>query len=235
MARLIELPELRDQRLVFGDRLEAGRVLATLLEKYRKGAAVVLGIPAGGVPVGLEVAAALELPFDVVISRKLPIPGEPEAGFGAVSAEGDLFLNEVMMPYWGIDPEQARALAGVVQEEVRRRERLFRGQRPFPELSGKAAIIVDDGLATGYTAMACLAQVSRKGPSKLVMAVPTASVSSIERVGAAADEIYCANVRGGRFFAVAEAYRQWRDLGEEEVLALLAKHFPPPAPANTEA
>ncbi len=207
-------------------------MLATLLGKYRRGAAdgaaVVLGIPAGGVPVGLEVAAALELPFDVVISRKIPIPGEPEAGFGAVSAEGDLFLNEVMMPYWGIDPEQARALAREVQEEVRRRERIYRGGRPFPEVTGKAVIIVDDGLATGYTAMACLAEVRRKGPSRLVLAVPTASLTSIERVRAAADEIYCVNVRRGRYFAVAEAYRNWRDLTEDDVLALLAERFEPP-------
>jgi predicted phosphoribosyltransferase len=225
LSRLFEFRELRGRTDVFRDRAEAGRILATLLEGYRKGAAIILAIPSGGVPVGLAVAEALEVPFEVIISRKIPIPGEPEAGFGAVSAEGDLFLNEAMLPYLGIDQEQARMLAEPVMEEVRRRERLFRGGRPFPELSGKAAIVVDDGLATGYTALACLAQVRRKGPSRAILAVPTASAASLERVREAADEVYCANVRGGAFFAVASAYRQWRDLTEDEVLALLARHF----------
>ena len=92
---------------------------------------------------------------------------------------------------------------------------------------------VDDGLATGYTAMACLALVRRKGPSKVVLAVPTASASSIERVGEAADEIYCANVRRGRYFAVASAYRQWRDLSTAEVMALLTGRFLAPGPASS--
>lgn len=226
MAKLIEYPELRDARFVFRDRAEGGRTLATLLERFRRGTAVVLGIPSGGVPVGLVVAEELELPFDVVIARKIPLPAEPEAGFGAVSAEGDAVFNELMMPYWGIGPGEAAALAERTRQEVVRRERLFRGARPFPELAGKAAIVVDDGLASGFTALACLAQARRRRPSLLALAVPTASTSAIERVSGAADEIYCPNVRGGRFFAVAEAYRNWRDLSEEEVLALLAKRLP---------
>lgn len=230
MAVLHELPELRDRTRVFAGRAEAGRVLATLLAGFRGKEAVVLGIPSGGVPVGLAVAEELGLPFEVIISRKVPIPGEPEAGFGAVSAEGDLFLHEELMRYLGLSREEAARLAEPVRDEVRRRERLFRGPRPFPELAGRSAIVVDDGLATGYTALACLAQVRRKQPAKAVLAVPTASVSSLERLGEAADEIYCANVRGGPIFAVADAYRSWRDLTEAEVLALLERHFLRPRP-----
>jgi predicted phosphoribosyltransferase len=221
VARLIELPELRGRIHVFKDRAEGGRVLAAMLEGLRGRQAVVLGIPSGGVAVGVEVAQALELPFDVVVSRKVPIPEEPEAGFGAVSAEGDLFLNQKMLLFLGISPEEAASLAESVREEVRRREARYRGGRPLPELAGKVAVVVDDGLATGYTALACLAQVRRRNPEKLLLAVPTASLSAIERVGEAADEIYCANVRSTRFFAVAEAYRHWRDLTASEVLALL--------------
>ena len=102
---------------------------------------------------------------------------------------------------------------------------------PLPQLASRAAIIVDDGLASGYTALACLVQAKRHQPRRLCLAVPTASESSIERLSEAAEEIFCANVRGGRVFAVAEAYRNWRDLTEAEVLALLAKRFGPRSPA----
>jgi predicted phosphoribosyltransferase len=225
-AALTQLPELRDRRFVFRDRREGGRVLATLLERYRRGPALVLGIPSGGVPVGLEVAERLELPFEVVIARKIPVPGDPEAGLGAVSEEGDLFLYEDILAYLGLDRQGAEALAGPVREQLRRRVRLFRPGRGLPEVAGRAAIVVDDGLATGYTALACLALLRRRGPARLVLAVPTASPGAIARVGEGADEIACPNVRSGRFFAVAEAYREWRDLTEEEVLGMLGERFP---------
>jgi putative phosphoribosyl transferase len=131
------------------------------------------------------------------------------------------------MRLWGISPQEARELAEPVRADVARRVRLFRAGRPFPELKGKAAVVVDDGLATGYTALACLAQVRRQGPSRAVLAVPTAAESSLSRISEAADEVYVANVRGGPYFAVAEAYRNWRDMTPEEVLELLAGRFPP--------
>jgi len=225
-ARVVELPELRGRRFVFRDRIDAGRVLAGLLEGFRGTDALVLGIPSGGVPVGLAVAEALSLPFEVIIARKIPIPGEPEAGLGAVSEEGDIVLNDALLPYLGLSREQALELAAPVREELRRRVRLFRGGRPLPQLASRAAIIVDDGLASGYTALACLAQARRHQPRRLCLAVPTASESALARLSEAAEDIFCANVRGGRVFAVAEAYRNWRDLDAAEVQEMLARRPP---------
>jgi predicted phosphoribosyltransferase len=220
---VIELPELAEREGFFRDRSDAGRVLAEMLDEefFSGSGGIVLGIPSGGVPVGLEIARRLGLDFDVIVSRKIPYPGESEAGFGAVSAEGDVIVDEQVRRILCLSPEELDRLIRPVREEVLRREGLYRKGKPALNLTGRPVIIADDGLATGYTALACLAQARRKKPSKLVLAVPTASKRSIEKVSGAADEIYCANVRSGRWFAVASAYQSWRDLTTEEALAML--------------
>jgi len=224
VGRVTQLPELAERERFFRDRFDAGRVLAEMLdEEYCGSGGIVLGIPSGGVPVALEIARRVGLDFDVIVSRKIPYPGETEAGFGAISAEGDVIVDEQVRRLLRLSPEELERIIRPVRQEVLRREGLYRKGRPEPNLTGRPVIIADDGLATGYTALACLAQARRKKPSRLVLAVPTASRRSLEKIAGAADEIYCANVRSGRWFAVASAYQNWRDLTTEEVLAMLGR------------
>jgi len=221
VAEVIEEKSLRNKTHVFRDRLEAGDRLARRLEKYKKKECLILAIPSGGIPVGLKISQHLELPFDLVISRKIPIPGNPEAGFGAVSFEGSLFLNEPLVRELRLTQEEIRELSIPVLEEIQHRNAIFRGGRSFPDLRGRIVIVVDDGLASGYTMMASINFVKKRGPSRIVVAVPTAPESSIQLISAQVDELLCLNIRGGFFFAVADAYHEWHDLSEGEVMEFL--------------
>jgi predicted phosphoribosyltransferase len=226
-AEIMEEQSLRDKTRVFRDRAEAGDRLARKLETYRNQEGLVLAIPSGGVPVGLRISQHLKLPFDLVISRKIPIPNNPEAGFGALSFEGSLFLNEPLVRELRLTREEIREFSTPVLEEIKHRNAVFRGGRPFPDLRGRIAILVDDGLASGYTMMASINFVKKREPNRIVVAVPTAPESSIQLISASADEILCLNIRRGFFFAVADAYHHWHDLSEEEVMELLK---PPRSP-----
>lgn len=220
-ATIIEDPDLRNKSFVFEDRVEAGEHLARMLQQFRGKDAIVLAIPSGGVPVGLAVSSYLELPFDLLIIRKIPIPGNTEAGFGAISLEGDMLLNESMVKMLGLSKEEIDELAEPVRAELQSRNRIFREGRPWPELKGKIVILVDDGLASGYTMMTAVRMVKRRGPSMVVVAVPTASLSTAKLLAPEADMIVCPNIRSGYSFAVADAYKNWYDLSKEEVVGLL--------------
>ncbi|OAG28704.1 phosphoribosyltransferase [Thermodesulfatator autotrophicus] len=215
---------LTNKVYVFRDREEAGSVLAEMLKPYQKAKdAIVLAIPAGGVPVGLTIAKKLGLPFDLIIVRKIHFPDNPEAGFGAITSEGDILINEELVAYAGLSPEEIEAQIVIEKKDLAKREALFRQGKPFPVLLDKQVILVDDGLASGYTMMAAIKQVVRHKPSKIIVAVPTASEKAIQKIAPLADELYCANLRGGAFFAVADAYQNWYDLSPEEVISLLKK------------
>jgi predicted phosphoribosyltransferase len=221
VAELIEEQSFRNKTHVFRDRLEAGDHLARRLEKYRNTEGLILAIPSGGIPIGLRVSQHLGLPFDLVISRKIPIPGNPEAGFGALSFEGSLFLNESLVKELRLTQEEIRKLCKPVLEEIQHRNAVFRGGRPFPDLGGRDAIVVDDGLASGYTMMASINFVKKREPGRVVVAIPTAPESSIQLIAAHVDEILCPNIRRGFYFAVADGYHEWHDLSEKEVMELL--------------
>lgn len=223
-ATIIEDPSLRNKYGVFRDRQEAGNALARSLESFRRKDAIVLAIPSGGVPIGLAIAAHLNLPIDLLIIRKLPIPGNPEAGFGAISLEGDMVLNQAMIGMLGLRDEEIEEQAESVREELKARERIFRGNRPGADLKGRTVILTDDGLASGYTMMTAARMVRRQKPNEIVIAVPTASLQTINLLARETDQIICLNVRTGRYFAVAEAYRNWHDLSREEVVGLLKAH-----------
>lgn len=226
MARRIhEKRELRGKDHAFKDRVEAGRVLAEMLESEYKSAqdAFVLSIPSGGVPVGLQVMRRLHLRFDLIIARKIPIPHNPEAGYGAVTLEGGVFLNEELVSRLGLKSSQIDKQISRLKKELQERQALFRGKKPFPDLSGKTAILVDDGLASGYTMMASVHSVKNMGAEEIVIAVPTGPTETIKKIDPMVDEIYCPNVRDKIFFAVADAYEHWYDLSQEEVLDLLAE------------
>ena len=200
--RIYEKEELRGKNYVFGDRFEAGKVLGEMLKsKYKKARnALALAIPAGGVPVGMEVSRKLELPFDLIIVKKIPLPHNPEAGYGALTLEGSAFLNEDLVSRFELDASQTKNDISVIRKELEERNTLFRNGRPFPDLSDKTAILVDDGLASGYTMMASIHTVRNKGARKIVIAIPTAPMRSIEKITSLVDEIYCPNIREKIFF-----------------------------------
>ena len=218
------MEEFRDRRYVFEDRSAAGEVLGRMLQPEYGGRAedvTVLSIPSGGVPVGIQTSAKLRCPMDLMIVRKMQIPGNPEAGFGAMTSEGTLFLNERLLAEIRLTPSQIEVQAKKVQTELQRRNKLFRKGAPPAAVAGRRVILVDDGLASGYTMLASVHDVRQRGAAKTVVAIPTAPAGSIERMMEEADEVFCPNVREGPFFAVAEAYEHWYDLSHEEVLQLL--------------
>lgn len=221
---VIDDSKLRNRSSVYQDREDAGAYLAKALEQFRGKDAIVLAIPSGGVPVGLAISSHLKLPFDLLIIRKIPIPGNPESGFGAVSLEGDMVLNEPMVRMLGLTPEEIEDLAGPVQEELLARNRIFRESKSWPEIKGKIVILVDDGLASGYTMLAAARVVRRREPKQIVIAVPTASASTVNLLAPDVDMIFCPNIRSGATFAVADAYRNWYDLSRREVVSLLEAH-----------
>jgi putative phosphoribosyl transferase len=224
-ALLHEIRELRNREYVFKDRAHAGKVLSSLLApEYAKAANVfVLAIPSGGVPVALEVAARLDSPMDLLIVRKLQIPGNPEAGFGAMTRDGAVFLNQPLLAELHLGEAEIEEQKRKVKRELEKRNDLFRNGRPPPNLENRSVILVDDGLASGYTMMASIHEVKARNAARTTIAVPTASLSSIQRLGDMADDIYCANVREGPFFAVADAYEDWYDLDPDEVIRLIGK------------
>jgi len=208
--------------MIFKDRYDAGRKLAERLAEYR-GKAIVLAIPRGGVPVGYEIAKRLDLPLDLIIPRKLPIPSEPEAGFGAIAPDGTIVLNEDMVRYLGLSAEEIKEIAEIVLDEVKRRVSEYRGDRPLPGLKGKTVIIVDDGLASGYTMIAAARAVKKGRPKKLVIAVPCSPRTSVERLEKEADKVICLAIQPYGSFAVASFYEKFPDLSDEEVKGLLAE------------
>ena len=205
----------------FENRYDAGRQLADKLGGYKGQSEVVLAIPNGGVPIGLEIALALEADLDLVISRKIPLPLSPEAGFGAVADDGTVILNEEVVKRVGLSPHQINYQINQVRAEIRQRSLLYRKDRPLTVVSGKTVIITDDGLASGFTMMAAVESVRRRQPKEIVAAVPVTSAAALEKVGKVADKVVTlANGTMTRFY-IADFYRYWHDLSDDEVIQCL--------------
>ena len=221
MKNLLEDKRLRNRAFVFEDRVDAGRQLSLLLSDFQSSNAIVLAIPSGGVPVGIEIKKRWDFPFDLLIVRKVQIPWNTEAGFGAVNLDGEKVLNEELLHSISLPEDVILAQIEKTREILKSREAMFRRGRPFPDLKHKVAILVDDGLASGFSMMAGIHFVKKRDPSKIVIAVPTASYNTLLRISPLVDALYCLNVREGYPYAVAEAYRSWHDLDEKEVLELL--------------
>jgi putative phosphoribosyl transferase len=208
---------------MFADRAEAGRALAGALAAYRGVAGtVVLGLPRGGVPVAYEIAAALSLPLDVLVVRKLGLPAQPELAMGAIASGGALVLNEDVVRYVGGHGEALERVRAREQAELERREREYRGGRPTLELRGRTGILVDDGLATGATMEAAVRSLRALGAKRVVVAVPVASVEARDRIAAVADEVICL-ATPMLFSAVGQWYADFGQTEDEEVRRLLAK------------
>jgi putative phosphoribosyl transferase len=206
---------------VFQDRAEAGRVLADRLAGYaRSRDVVVVALPRGGVPVGFQVARSLGAPLDVLSVRKLGVPGHEELAMGAIASDGTRVVNRQVVRELGIGEDKLQAVAAAEHQELERRERTYRDQRPRPELTGKVVIVVDDGLATGATMWAAVAAIRRQQPARVVVAVPVAAASTCRKLQQAADEVVCASTPA-LFVAVGQAYRDFGQTTDEEVCALL--------------
>lgn len=220
-STVFDLPELRDRVHVFADRPEAGRVLAEMLGAYRHGPALVLAVPAGGIPVGGAMARKLGLPLDVAVVSKVTLPWNTEAGYGAVAFDGTVRLNDSLLPRLGLSAEDVTDGIARTREKVRRRVGSLRGDRPLAELGGRPVILVDDGLASGFTMQVAVEAVRKAGAEEVVLAVPTGHADAVRRLSGMVDALYCANVRGGRTFAVADAYEHWYDLRDAEIERIL--------------
>lgn len=222
-ARVVDRPELRGQRGVFRDRVHAGEVLAGMLEEYRGSGAVVLAVPAGGVPVGARVADLLGLELDVAVVSKITLPWDTEAGYGAVAFDGTERLNEALVRRLRLSAEEVRRGVAATREKVQRRVRALRAGREPLEVRGRDVVLVDDGLASGFTMLVALAAVRRAGARGVTVAVPTGHRDAAALVARDTDGLYCANLRGGGVFAVAEAYRAWSDVAETEARTILTE------------
>jgi len=221
MAEIIENKNLRNKEFVFQDRKDAGEKLSEFLSDYESSNAIVLAIPAGGVAVAKEIKNTLSLPLDLVIVRKIQIPWNPEAGFGAINLDGYVVFNENLLSNLNLPERVVSSQVEKTRETLRKRNLLFRQGRDFPSLKDKTAIIVDDGLASGYTMIAAIEYVKGRNPSKLVIAVPTSSQRTIKKISSSVDILCCLNIREGYPFAVADAYRNWYDVSDEEVIKIM--------------
>jgi predicted phosphoribosyltransferase len=207
----------------FRDRRHAGRALALRLSAYANRLdVIVLALPRGGVPVGFEVAEALHAPLDVFIVRKLGVPGHEEYAMGALASGGVRVLNDGVVRRLDISDAEIEEVTRSEQRELERRERLYRGGRPLPDLQGRTAVLVDDGLATGSTMLAAVRALKAQRAGRVVVAVPTAAPQTCEEMRSEADEVICATTPEP-FRAVGLWYGDFSQTSDEEVRELLAR------------
>jgi putative phosphoribosyl transferase len=220
-SNIIDLPEFREQTHVFQDRTHAGHVLAKMLAAHDIQDGIILAIPAGGVPVGVVMAEETGIDFDVAVVSKITLPWNTEAGYGAVAFDGTVKLNKDMLRRVNLTAEDVKQGIQKTTAKVTRRVTKLRGTQPLPDLGNRSAILVDDGLASGFTMRGAVAAFRKAGACRIVVAVPTAHRHSAEMIAHEVEVLYCANIRGGLSYAVASAYRHWSDVAEEDVVKIL--------------
>jgi putative phosphoribosyl transferase len=212
--------------MTFANRVEAGRQLAATLLRYRGQDPVVLALPRGGVPVAGEIAAALNAPLDLIIARKVGVPQQPELAMGAVvdGLNPVTIRNEDVISLIGISDDAFARVRDKELAEIRRRRACYVGDRPHAAVTGKTAIVVDDGIATGATMKVALRAVRSEKPRKLVLAVPVAPTSALYELGAEADDVVCLDDRES-FGAISWFYDDFSEVSDDEVVGILAR-FP---------
>jgi putative phosphoribosyl transferase len=206
---------------IFENRYDAGRQLAEKLAAYAGKLAVVLGIPNGGVAVALSVALAIGGDLDLVISRKIPLPLSPEGGFGSVTDDGTTILNEEVVRQAGLSEQQINYQVSQVRADIRSRSLLYHGEQPPLSISGRTVIIVDDGLASGYTMRAAIESLRHRRPEEIIAAVPVGPEHAITELQKVADRVVTCAVGAEPVFYVADYYRYWHDITDNEVLHCL--------------
>lgn len=223
---IIERTDLHNRTSVFRDRQHGGEVVGQMMQEYLQAPAIVLAIPAGGVPVATQIAKRLGLPLDVAVVSKITLPWNTEVGYGAVAFDGTARLNNELVERLSLTDQQVKEGILETAKKVRRRNILFRGDQPLPSLSDRAAILVDDGLASGFTMHVAVEALLKASSTQVVVAVPTGPSHTVRRIAADVSRIYCANIRSGMSFAVADAYEYWSDVTEQEALEALG-HLEP--------
>jgi predicted phosphoribosyltransferase len=215
----------------FDNRIDAGRRLASALARFKTQHPVVLALPRGGVPVAAEVATALEAPLDLILVRKIGVPFQPELAMGAVvdGHEPVVVRNEHVIRLCGVSEADFNAVRDQELKEIERRRQRYLGDRPRAAIAGNTVIVVDDGVATGATTRAALRATRARKPAKLVLAVPVAPTESLTALRDEADEIVCLEDYVD-FGAIGLFYADFRQIGDDEVTALLARH--PVAPTT---
>lgn len=220
-TNIVERTEFNNRTRVFLDREDAGKVLSQMMEEYKGTPAIVMAIPAGGLPVAAEIAKQLGLPLDVAVVSKVTLPWNTEAGYGAVAFDGTVRLNDDLVERLNLSEQQVEEDIVKTRAKVRRRVTLFCGERPLPTLADRSVILVDDGLASGFTMYVAVEALHKASASQIVAAVPTGHSQAVQRIAAEVDRIYCANIRSGWSFAVADAYEHWSDVTEQDAFERL--------------
>jgi putative phosphoribosyl transferase len=204
--------------MIFRDRKDAGEKLALVLEKYRDKDVLVLAIPRGGVEVGCMVAGHLHASFSLLVTRKLPFPDNPEAGFGAIAEDGSVFISRNASAW--LPQDEIDRIVIDQSEEISRRIQVLRGGRSLPGMAGRKVILVDDGLAMGSTMRASILLCKKRGARKIVVAVPVAGREVAEDISRMVDELVVLETPV-HFMAVAQVYSNWYDVSDDEVLSIL--------------
>lgn len=204
---------------VFSDRKEAGKMLASKLTEYAE-KSIVLAIPRGGVVVGYEIAHKLQVPLDVIVPRKVRAPFNPELAIGAVTEDGTTILDRQLVEYLGVSESHIKEESERQRQEIKRRLKVYRGDKPFPTLKGLHVIVVDDGVATGATVKAALASMRKKDPESVVLAVPVAPPSTLRELEKDADVVVCL-ATPEPFYAIGQFYKNFAQTSDEEVKRLL--------------
>ena len=205
---------------LFDDRRDAGRALVADIQELELRNPLVLGLPRGGIPVAYEIAAAVGAPLDAIVVRKLGAPYQPELAVGAIASGNIRVLNEELVEH--LDAAALEAVEGEERQELERRESAYRGDRPFPDLSDKEVILVDDGIATGATMRAAVEAVRTRDPAKIVVAVPAASPRAVSSIRPMVDRLICLESPTD-FYAVGQFYLNFGQTSDDEVRALLQK------------
>ena len=215
--------------MLFRDRNDAGRQLAARLASFRGSDPVVLALPRGGVPIGAEIARTLDAPLDVVLVRKIGVPFQPELALGAIvdGEAPELLIDDQLMTVLAIPERYVEQQRERQLKEIERRRRLYLEGRPPAAVAGRTAIVVDDGIATGYTMRAALRAIRRRAPRRLVLAVPVAPAETIAALAAEVDEIICLSTPDP-FGAIGQFYADFRQIDDAEVVALLRDRTAPP-------
>ncbi len=221
-SKIIFDEEYIEKYLIFSDRYHAGQILSEMIESIRLENPVILAIPCGGVPVAYVVSRMLNLPMDLMICRKVLIPWNTEAGYGACAPDGTTILNEEMVKALGFTKKEIKEHVSKTLREIERRLKLFRGTKEYFLDEYNEVILIDDGLATGYTMLTAIKFVKNFNVDKVIVSVPTASLSSIFLIKDHVFKIICPNVRSDFLgFAVADAYKLWYDVSDSEVIRCL--------------
>ena len=207
----------------YADRHQAGRILADLLKDYaHRTDVIILALPRGGVPVAYEIATQLSLPLDVFIVRKLGVPHHVEFAMGAIASGNTVVFNEEVIDILNIKKPAIDRVLAEEQEELKRREHVYRGNKPYPDLAGKTIILVDDGIATGYSMRAALRALQKQHLAAIILAVPVAARSTCEELAVLVQKLICP-LQPANFYSVGLWYDDFTQTSDEEVMQLLSR------------